>query len=196
MNNSKQEWESVPCESKGTEDAGWPTGWPWFRSPSESEEVGWWSPWWWPPNNWWRWGWQVRPDWLYFVGEDGGNIHSSILFRFLELTGHIDAISLLDEVHEFGGILANDDRPKVTGNVMPCNTIVSEFVVLDGKASFVMVLLKAFNGNSDIELGLDWSGLQSFEIVGLLLASPTIWKISFRKQIIAWISTYSPFNDQ
>ena len=54
----------------------------------------------------------------------------------------------------------------MTGHIMPRNALAVG-AVQHGQAGFVVILLEAFNGYSDIELGLNWTLSKTLVIVGL-----------------------------
>ena len=59
----------------------------------------------------------------------------------------------------------------MASNVVPFDAI-AVLVVEDGQAGFVVVLLEAFDGDADVEFGIDGTFLDTFKVVGLGGSAP------------------------
>ena len=105
------------------------------------------------------------------LGDDCIRIDQAAVFSLLDSLANINTILLLNQSNQLIRIFANDHGAEMASNVVPFESILI-LVVQHCQASFIMVFLKSFNGNADVELRLNGSFLDTLEVVRLGSSRP------------------------
>jgi len=104
----------------------------------------------------------------------GEAVHVYLVGSLLRLAGHVHPLLGGDELDELVAVLTHNDRPEVTGHVMPGHS-VTVLVIEDGQAGLVMELLQPLDGDADVVLSIDGALLDALIVIRLglpFLSSP------------------------
>lgn len=100
------------------------------------------------------------------LGEVGQAVDVYAVGPLVRLVPYINALLTGNQINQLIAVLANYNRPEVTGHVVP-SYAVTVIIVKHSETSLVVELLEPLHGDANVVVGLYRSFLESFVVIRL-----------------------------